>query len=135
MVLLARASLVMATVPMLMRLSPSRVASILERVPIARRERPRDAERARPVVDALLRLVAPGARHRCQLRGVTLYYLLRRAGRDVHLAFGVADSPSFTEGHCWLTVDGEPYLERRDPRAVFVELLRVPRAPLRAASR
>ena len=124
----------MATVPALMRLSPTRVASILERVPIARRARPRDAEHARAVVDALLRIIAPAARHRCQLRGVTLYYLLRRAGRDVRLAFGVADSPRFTEGHCWLTADGEPYLERRDPRAVFVELLRIPRTDFPATS-
>lgn len=132
--LVVRATLVMAAVPVLMRLPPSRLAEVLERVPIARRSHRRSAERAGPVVDALLRLVRPAVRRSCQLRGVTLYYLLRRAGHDVQLAFGVADSPDFAAGHCWLTVGGEPYLERRDPRPVFVELLRIPRAPLREAS-
>ncbi|HEX8849071.1 MAG TPA: lasso peptide biosynthesis B2 protein [Gemmatimonadaceae bacterium] len=125
--LLLRAASMMALVPALMWLSPSTLAVLLERVPVATRARARTQQRARPIVDALLALMAPLVTHRCQLRALTLYYLLRRAGSDVGLAFGVADSPRFTEGHCWLTSEGEPYLERRDPRPVFVELYRIPR--------
>ena len=125
--LVVRAAFVMGLVPALMRLSLPTLAAVLERVPVARRSRGGTQERARAVVNALLRLTAPVVEHRCQLRGITLYYLLRRAGRDVELAFGVADSPQLTEAHCWLTLDGEPYLERRDPRQMFVELYHVPR--------
>jgi hypothetical protein len=30
-------------------------------------------------------------------------------------------------GHCWLVKDGEPFLERTDPRPVFAEIVSIPR--------
>jgi hypothetical protein len=29
------------------------------------------------------------------------------------------------EGHCWLDLDGEPFLEATDPRPVFAEVFRI----------
>jgi hypothetical protein len=66
----------------------------------------------------------------CLTRGLTLYWFLRRAGLDVELRFGLdpAHDGDLTDGHCWLTLDGAPYLEPRDPRPRFTELYRLPLA-------
>jgi hypothetical protein len=59
----------------------------------------------------------PILRPGCITRGVTLYYCLRRAGVDVELSFGMGrvDSGDGFDGHCWLMLNGAPYLEKRDP--------------------
>lgn len=73
------------------------------------------------------RIARPLVRSGCLTRGITLYWFFRRAGLDVELRFGLdprAIEPA--DGHCWLTLDGEPYLEKRDPRLHFTELYRLP---------
>jgi hypothetical protein len=62
----------------------------------------------------------------CLTRGITLFWFLRRAGVDVELTFGVDPVALDGEGHCWLTLDGEPFLEKVDPRARFTETYRLP---------
>jgi hypothetical protein len=58
---------------------------------------------------------------------VTLFWFLRRAGLDVELRFGLDPAPGAeVDGHCWLTLDGEPYLEKQDPRPLFAEIYRLP---------
>jgi hypothetical protein len=59
---------------------------------------------------------------------VTLLYVLRRRGHDVSLTFGIGDVGGRVEGHCWLTRNGEPFLERTDPRTAFVETVSLPRS-------
>jgi transglutaminase superfamily protein len=81
------------------------------------------------IVDDVMRrgqpLVVPG----CMTRGITLYALLRRAGVDVVLQFGVnPDLDGRAEGHCWLEYEGEPFLERTDPRTSFTGIARISRA-------
>jgi hypothetical protein len=71
----------------------------------------------------------PAVRPGCLTRGVTLYVFLRRAGMDVALSFGMGKPGKEFAGHCWLVMDGEPILERRDPRPVFTEMYRIPRCP------
>jgi len=67
-------------------------------------------------------LVRPG----CLTRGITGYYLSRRAGLDVALCFGIGSAPgSDVTGHCWLVLDGEPVLEAVDPRPTYRELVRL----------
>ncbi len=59
---------------------------------------------------------------RCLTRGVTLYFFLRRAGLPVSLCFGDAMKKGAVVqmvGHCWLVKDGEPFLEKSDPRPHF----------------
>ena len=78
------------------------------------------------IVDAVIRrgkpLVPPG----CLTRGITLYALLRRAGVDVVLRYGInADLNGRAEGHCWLEYDGAPFLERSDPHASFTSVARL----------
>lgn len=121
-----------AAVPLLMRLPLPRVASLLtgppRRIP-TRRPPPSAAEleRLERLVTLAPRLAHPLVRPGCLTRGVTLFWFLRRAGLDVELRFGLdADDRDAIDGHCWLSLDGEPFLERRDPRARFAELFRLP---------
>lgn len=72
-------------------------------------------------------MVRPG----CLTRGITGYYILRRAGLDVALCFGVGLAVGRdVAGHCWLVLDGEPVLEAADPRTAFSELVRLSSAGL-----
>jgi hypothetical protein len=118
---------VAAAVPAITRLSLPAQARILE----PRRPRRPDPARSAWLAENVDRILASGrplVRTGCLTRGLTYYYFLRRAGEDVRLAYGIGEMDGRTEGHCWLVRDGEPYLEREDPRAHFVETYRVPRA-------
>ncbi len=123
-----RVLFVAASVPALLRLDLARVQRLLE----PRRARPepsgdeirRLVARVEQVLAAGLPLVRPG----CLTRGVTLYYFLRRAGLDVRLVFGIGRPLEDLEGHCWLVREGEPFLERKDPRPVFTETYAIARA-------
>ena len=125
--LLARLGMFAATVPLLMRLPLPRVAALLSRPP--RRPRPSTAEieRLAQLVALAPRVARPLVRPGCLTRGVTLFWYLRRAGLDVELRFGLdALTGTETDGHCWLSLDGEPFLEKRDPRPRFTVLYRLP---------
>ncbi len=116
-----------AAVPLLMRLPLPRVAALITR-PVARRS-PADGEveRLERMIELAPRVGRPLVRPGCLTRGVTLYWFLRRAGLDVELRFGLdpgGENPP--DGHCWLTLEGEPFLERRDPRPRFAETYRLP---------
>jgi hypothetical protein len=76
-------------------------------------------------VDGLLARGYPLVRSGCLTRGVTLYYVLRRLGVDVALAFGVGASDSGFVGHCWLVRGDQPFLEAADPRGRFAEVVRL----------
>ena len=127
--LLTRVSVFAALVPVLMRLPLPRAAALLARAPHRSSERPSPGqiERLDRLVTLAPRVARPFVRTGCLTRGVTLFWFLRRAGLDVELRFGLDPREhSGTEGHCWLSLDGEPFLERRDPRARFAELYRLP---------
>jgi len=67
---------------------------------------------------------------RCVPRGLTRFYFLRHAASDVTLAFGV-DRSGAPAGHCWLTVDGVPLDEPRDPRPLYVQTFALDNRPPR----
>jgi len=124
--LVARTLLVATAAPALAHLDLDRLQRVLEP---RRRSAPPEPGRVLPLgheyaalVDAVIRKGRPIVRPGCMTRGITLYALLRRAGVDVGLRFGVGrphpDTPA-VEGHCWLVLDGEPFLERTDPRPLF----------------
>lgn len=110
-----------------MRLKLARVTAILE--PDAA-PHPVDADLVKKIVayvDSALRYGKPLVRTGCLTRGLARYYFLRRAGMDVSLHFGmgrVGEAKEFL-GHCWLTCDGQPYLEAADPRPLYTEMARV----------
>jgi hypothetical protein len=74
----------------------------------------------------MLEAARPLVRRGCLTRGLTLYASLRRAGVDVQLTFGMGPTGAAVDGydgHCWLVLDGEPYLEQRDPRQHYTPML------------
>lgn len=68
------------------------------------------------------RALRPFLSHPCQVRGLTLYYFLSRAGLDLSLVFGVGLTGKRSEGHCWLVKDGKPYLETVEPLEHFLPM-------------
>ncbi len=116
-----------STVPLLMRLPLPRVAALLTRPPRQRPIAGAEIERLERLIALAPRVAHPLVRPGCLTRGVTLFWFLRRAGLDVELRFGLdpaTEQP--TDGHCWLTLDGTPFLEKRDPRPRFTEIYRLP---------
>jgi len=123
-------------VPMLMRLPIPRLAAVITRTPRTRSPTATEVERLARLVDLAPRVADPLVRPGCLTRGLTLFWFLRRAGLDVELRFGVdpggdsgtlePDASPAPDGHCWLTLNGEPFLEKRDPRPHFAETYRLP---------
>jgi hypothetical protein len=125
--LLLRLGAFAATVPCLMRLPLTRLSTLLTRPAGSRHPTASEIERLDRLVSLAPRLAHPLVRSGCLTRGVTLFWFLRRAGLDVELAFGLdAGQDRAVDGHCWLTLGGEPFLEKRDPRSQFAELYRLP---------
>jgi hypothetical protein len=130
--LLTRVGAFAAVVPLLMRLPLPRVAALLTRRPRPGRAHrppivPAEIERLEQLVALAPRVAHPLVRSGCLARGVTLFWFLRRAGFDVELRFGIdPDADHAVDGHCWLALEGEPFLEPRDPRPRFAELYRLP---------
>ena len=126
--LAARVLALAAVVPLVTRMRLSRQAALLE----PRSAPPLDPAREAWLTENIDRIVAvahPLVRPGCLTRGITHYYFLRRAGVDVRLAYGLGEVDGRTEGHCWLVRDGEPYLERTDPREHFAETYSIPLRP------
>jgi hypothetical protein len=116
-----------ATVPLLMRLPLPRIAALLTRPPRRTAASAAEIERLERLITLAPRVARPLVRPGCLARGVTLFWFLRRAGLDVELRFGLDPGhDDETDGHCWLALEGEPFLEKRDPRARFAELYRLP---------
>lgn len=82
------------------------------------------------LVDLGFKLLSPIIQPDCLVRGLTRYYVLRRCGLDVALAFGIGQPGADVAGHCWLVRNGHPYLENHDPRHAFVETARIVRGAL-----
>ena len=114
-------------VPLLARLSPTRLDSWLD--PRGQRPVRRDRWAAIPhLVDVCIAAFQPIVRPGCLTRGITSYALLRRAGLDVSLVFGMGRTDDRDEGHCWLSRDGVPWLEKVDPHDHFVAMTSFPGA-------
>lgn len=113
----------------LTRLPPALLCRLLER---AGRRGPGRGEPDAGAVARAQRAVAAAERLRpqsCLTRSAARYVLLRRAGYAVELVFGIGPHEGSYAGHCWLELDGSPFLEHVDPRPVFPQILRVPAGP------
>jgi hypothetical protein len=128
---LLNVALVATVVPLLARLDLRRLQRCLE-------PSPRSSSHSLPGepgpvievlgrrVDQVIRWGRPLVRPGCLTRGITGYYILRRAGFDVALCFGMGSVRDLgATGHCWLVLDGEPVLEAVDPRVTFTEMARL----------
>ena len=125
--LLVRIFLFASAVPLLMRMRPRTLARLLgtsmKNVEAASPER---VARILRHFQLARRIGSPLVRTGCLTRGLTLYYVLRRAGVDVALCFGVARSAGEFTGHCWLSQGGAPFLEDPDPRPLYAHVFSIP---------
>lgn len=125
--LLLRMSVFAASVPALMRVPLPHLARLITCPPRRRTPGVGEIERLERLIALAPRIAQPAVRTGCLTRGLTLFWFLRRAGLDVELRFGLDPGGAQpTDGHCWLTLDGEPFLEKRDPRSRFTETYRLP---------
>ena len=121
-----------SAVPLLFNLKLRTVSRLLERRIRSTRKRSGDSIKSEQIIRCVgiaMAIGQPLVRPRCLVRAVTLYYFLRRAGMDLTLCFGAAMKQGRlveAAGHCWLTKDGQPFLEERDPHANFVPIYRLP---------
>jgi hypothetical protein len=116
-----------SVVPLIMRLPLPRLAALITRTPRRPPASTAEVERLAHLTALAPRFGRPVVRSGCLTRGVTLFWFLRRAGLDVELRFGIdpADADD-ADGHCWLALGGEPFLEKVDPRPRFAEVYRLP---------
>jgi hypothetical protein len=123
-----------AAVPYLLRLKLPKVARAIEskRNPAVLHEG--SVGKIVAYVETAIRRGRPFVRPGCLTRGLTRYYFLRRAGMDVALCFGMGRLDKEFMGHCWLTSNGEPFLEVEDPRPRYVEMYRISREGGRACT-
>jgi hypothetical protein len=111
--------------PLLLRLPLPRLEALLEWAAAGRIGHARgNPDAVATTVLEMLQAGRPLVRRGCLTRGLTLYYFLRRAGADVVLTFGMGQISGGDgyDGHCWLVLDGKPYLEPRDPRGNYVTM-------------
>jgi Transglutaminase-like superfamily len=130
---------VAAVAPLLARLDLQRLQRCLEPSPRSSRSPSVDpgqlVEGVGRRVDQVIRWGRPVVRPGCLTRGIAGYYILRRAGLDVALCFGIGSiRGAAVVGHCWLVLDGKPVLEAVDPRPVFTELVRLSSRGLTSAN-
>jgi hypothetical protein len=91
---------------------------------------PKQIKKITDYVEAAIAMGSPLVRNSCLTRGVTRYYFFRRAGLDVQLHFGMGQVKRGYAGHCWLVKDGEPFLEKEDPRPRFNSIYRFSADPV-----
>jgi len=117
-----------AAVPLVLRWRAlDRLPAILEpRGPLPPAPAPGEVAALVARVDRLLAAGRPLVRSGCLVRGLTLYRVLRRAGAEVSLRFGVGPMGGKMAAHCWLVYQGEPLAEPRDPRPLFAETWSIP---------
>lgn len=124
--LFAHIFLFAVSVPALLRLNISRLQWVLEPERLPTFVDPAKVQKITSYVNLMMSADMPFIRPGCLTRGITLYYFLKRSGVDLRLSFGLGKVDGQYVGHCWLVMDGVPYLERRDPRPIFSEVLSIP---------
>src|SRR5579859_572695 len=137
--LAARVFCFAVSAPLLARLPLTRVERLLEPRRTPRGAHAAPAAQVRHISEVVLAVLSAGrplVRKGCLVRGLTLYYFLRRADAGIHLSFGLGSAATDDDvfgdgfdGHCWLVKDGEPFLETRDPRPLYTEMYAFPSAP------
>ncbi len=101
----------LALPPLLSAISLARLARWIGRRRPASAPAPPDADLS-AWTEAILRRLPSPWRYTCLRRGIVLYYLLRKSGRDAALHIGVRRAPEGAfAAHAWLTRQGALLLE------------------------
>jgi hypothetical protein len=122
MFLFIRITLFAAAVPLLTRIPLRRLELLLEPDNPGLMLSTEKIERILRHTDYICRVGRRLISSLCLTRGITLFYFMRRAGMDVALVFGAGEMNGAFAGHCWLARNGEPFLEKTDPRAFFTPM-------------
>lgn len=113
--LLCAVSLFVLLTPLLLRLNLKRLLPLID----VRTSRPARAHtyalRLEQLVDGALAGLRPLFGSYCLSRGLTLFFFLRRAGFAPTLHFGMGKVDGNFSGHCWLELEGKPFLEKTPP--------------------
>jgi hypothetical protein len=88
-----------------------------------------DWEKAARYTDAFLRRMSFPLPGQCLPRALTLHYLARRSGLPVQFHCGVRRDGDRLQGHAWLTLHGQPFLEPQDPEGTFAVTFTFPASP------
>lgn len=111
-----------AVVPLLLRFKLTRLQALLKPEDTCPTADPAMVFKIVSYVNAALQIGRPLVRTGCLTKGITLYHFLRKAGLDVDLCFGMGILDDRFVGHCWLVKDGEPFVEKMDPRPLFTQM-------------
>ena len=76
--------------------------------------------------DALLRRMPAGRLGNCLPRSLTLFYFATRAGLPVRFHCGVRRVGEALEGHAWLTLGDQLFLERGEPEGRYAVIFSYP---------
>jgi len=87
------------------------------------------AEDVRDAVHFLLYRARVPLRNTCLIRCLTVYGRMRAEGLGAAIVFAVRPGQEIQDGHCWLEVDGTPFLEPDDRRHGFTPIFRHPDDP------
>ena len=80
---------------------------------------PRVVRKAARYADALLGRLPRPRSGPCLPRSLILFYFARQQGLPVQLHCGVRRLGGQLQGHAWLSLHGEPFLEKQDPRQTY----------------
>jgi Transglutaminase-like superfamily len=115
----------MLSVPVLLRLPLNRLLPLLDVKTLKASASDARTLKIIQLTSTILSKLRPLFHSYCLTRSLTLFYFLRREGLELDLCFGMGQpeqqNDSFA-GHCWLVRNGEPYLEKTDPRPLFTEM-------------
>jgi hypothetical protein len=80
-------------------------------------------------VDGVLRRLPALPHGRCLIRSLTLYFFCTRLGYPVQISFGICRRRDGVEGHGWLVLHDQPFMEPGRPEKTFLPVWRLPSSP------
>jgi hypothetical protein len=92
----------------------------LDADPSVQRIDPATLPKAARYTDALLARIPFPTRGNCLPRSLVLFHLARRWGLPARLHCGVRRDGQQLQGHAWLSLHGEPFLEASNPEESYV---------------
>src|SRR5690554_4972158 len=119
-ILTLRVAAFLLLLPLILRLRLESLSALVSRPPrLARRW---NEESILQCCQSVFNRMKPFVRTDCLGRGLTLLYFMRAVNPGFRLVFGIGSVKGKMAGHCWLTRDGEPFLEKGDQWQVFKEI-------------
>lgn len=122
------AGLVRTWVTMRRRIARQPLAALLRDLDRGAREErgPLGPDDVRDAVHFLLYRARVPLPNTCLIRCLTVYSRMRAIGLPASIVFAVRPGQEIRDGHCWLELDGAPFLEPDERRHGFTPIFRHP---------